>query len=93
MDRHGVPAVADPVGPRHEQLTTPGRALGVLRVSGEHVATAKGVGAKAAPHLDDDRLVLYDLDRACDNWRAWDLVGVAATPHWIQKTVRVRSRA
>jgi len=33
-------------------------------------------------HVDGDRLVLYDLDRACDNWRAWDLVGVASTPHW-----------
>jgi Ser/Thr protein kinase RdoA (MazF antagonist) len=33
-------------------------------------------------HIDGDRIVLYDLDRACENWRAWDLVGVAATPHW-----------
>ena len=33
-------------------------------------------------HLDGARVILYDLDRACDNWRAWDLVGVATTPHW-----------
>ena len=33
-------------------------------------------------HLDGDRIVLFDLDLACDNWRAWDLVGVASTPQW-----------
>jgi Ser/Thr protein kinase RdoA (MazF antagonist) len=33
-------------------------------------------------HLDGDRFVLYDLDRACINWRAWDLTAVAATAHW-----------
>ena len=33
-------------------------------------------------HLDGDRIVLFDLDMACENWRAWDLAGVASTPHW-----------
>ena len=33
-------------------------------------------------HLDGARFVLYDLDRAGENWRAWDLLGLAATPHW-----------
>ena len=33
-------------------------------------------------HVDGDRIVLYDLDRAGNGWRAADLTGVAATPHW-----------
>jgi Ser/Thr protein kinase RdoA (MazF antagonist) len=34
-------------------------------------------------HVDDaGRVVLYDLDLAGDSWRAADLTGVAATPHW-----------
>ncbi|MEV0719277.1 phosphotransferase [Asanoa sp. NPDC050611] len=33
-------------------------------------------------HLDDDRLVLYDLDRTAEDYRAADLTGVATTPWW-----------
>jgi Ser/Thr protein kinase RdoA (MazF antagonist) len=33
-------------------------------------------------HLDGDRFILFDLDLACDTWRAQDLVGVASTPSW-----------
>ncbi|GAA1847881.1 phosphotransferase [Asanoa iriomotensis] len=33
-------------------------------------------------HLDGGRLVLYDLDRAADDYRAADLTGVATTPWW-----------
>jgi len=54
----GVPATADPVGPRHQQLTTPGRGSCVRRVPGQDVATAKGVGAHASPNLDHDSLVV-----------------------------------
>jgi Ser/Thr protein kinase RdoA (MazF antagonist) len=33
-------------------------------------------------HVDGDRVVFYDLDRAGYGWRAADLTGVASTPHW-----------
>lgn len=33
-------------------------------------------------HVDGDRLVFYDLDRAGENWLATDLSPVAATPQW-----------
>jgi Ser/Thr protein kinase RdoA (MazF antagonist) len=33
-------------------------------------------------HVDGDRVVFYDLDRAGHGWRAADLTGVASTPHW-----------
>ncbi|MEV4532917.1 phosphotransferase [Asanoa sp. NPDC049518] len=33
-------------------------------------------------HVDGDRLVLYDLDLAAQDWRAADLTGVATTPWW-----------
>jgi Ser/Thr protein kinase RdoA (MazF antagonist) len=33
-------------------------------------------------HVDGDRIVFYDLDRAGNGWRATDLTGVASTPHW-----------
>ena len=58
----GVPPVADPVGPGHQQLTTPARALSLRKVSGEHVTTASGVGADAAPDLDDDHFVVVEAD-------------------------------
>src|SRR5450756_840834 len=58
----GVPAVTDPVGPRQQQLTTPGRATCVRRVSGQHVPSAKCVGTQAAPDLDHDCLVITMSD-------------------------------
>jgi Ser/Thr protein kinase RdoA (MazF antagonist) len=33
-------------------------------------------------HLDGDRIIFFDLDRAADGWRAADLSPVAATPQW-----------
>jgi len=33
-------------------------------------------------HLDGDRIVFFDLDRAAENYRATDLTPVAATPQW-----------
>ncbi len=33
-------------------------------------------------HLDRDRVIFYDLDRAGNGWRATDLTGVAATDHY-----------
>jgi len=33
-------------------------------------------------HVDGDRIVFFDLDRAAENWRATDLTPVAATPQW-----------
>jgi Ser/Thr protein kinase RdoA (MazF antagonist) len=33
-------------------------------------------------HLDGDRIVFFDLDRAAENRRATDLTPVAATPQW-----------
>jgi Ser/Thr protein kinase RdoA (MazF antagonist) len=33
-------------------------------------------------HVDGDRIIFFDLDRAADGWRAADLSPVAATPHW-----------
>jgi Ser/Thr protein kinase RdoA (MazF antagonist) len=33
-------------------------------------------------HVDGDRIVFFDLDRAAENWRATDLTPVAGTPHW-----------
>jgi Ser/Thr protein kinase RdoA (MazF antagonist) len=33
-------------------------------------------------HVDGDRVVLYDLDRAGTGWRAADLTGAASTPQW-----------
>jgi Ser/Thr protein kinase RdoA (MazF antagonist) len=34
-------------------------------------------------HVDDrGRITLFDLDLAAESWRAADLTGVAATPHW-----------
>ena len=58
----GVPAVTDPVGPRHQQLTTPTRAGRVGRVSGKDVAATEGIGAQATPHLDHDSLMLTMSD-------------------------------
>src|SRR5450759_2019170 len=58
----GVSAVTDPVGPRHQQLTTSTRAANLTRVSGQDVTTAKGIGAQATPHLDHDSFVVTTSD-------------------------------